>query len=725
MVDNEHNAEAGASRPRRKPASSARIGPPWKITAVQLDLARHLETVDYINQYARFVAAQGFNTLVLYLEGRIRTESFPFRPRAESYSLEDMQRVVNHARELGLNVVPVVPTLGHSEQFVRCRQLRHLAEERDGQGRWKGLASPCTFCPSLEETYHFLECYCRELAAVFRGPWWHVGLDESWNLGFCRLCRKRWRSMGLGWIFTQHVRRVHKIIAQLGKRMWFWDDMLSAVFPEELANLPQDAVPCHWQYDETIEPEGIRDNFINRRRRNWLQIYAQHGLEVVVCPGGPHPLQNIETFTDYARRHRILGAVLTQWEGTPRHQPANRTVVAFTGRLWNRTAFDPAAAWDDALKTVLPRISAALRQAAGEVIRLASGHSGANLAAIREAARPYFNGLPVREERLEQTALRLALAGLQRQRRLDPPPHNQKMFWDHLEWTVRMLLMGWQLRRFVPLLYDPTRPVADREAITRQAATLRDQLSGWLGCLGNNFRAWGYAGHPSDQKDFAAWQALAELFRPLWGRAWRKPSRRDWLLILRLFLQDFYGVPILKVSLTFGAAQRTILEGTYKPTGILRGRMGGHYDLFVPFVSHRAPDGMILEGFGYGGQGVGFAQVKNASRTLLPAAVRAVRGPVTHAHAVLQDDSSWAYLGCADIAAAMRHPALAERRGILRVSLSGRIMPRQGDGQGPALGSAARYEATRLSNRPDGLNFVRRPSRRRPLPIPRRVPTKI
>ena len=437
MAKNKNNLEAGpgAGRAQQDQGLLPRPGLPWKIIGIQLDLARHMETVEYIHQYTDFAAAQGFNTLVLYLEGRVRTESFPFRSRAESYSLEEMQRVVSHARGLGMDVVPVVPTLGHSEQFVTCRQLRHLAEERDGEGRWKWSASPSTFCPSLEETYQFLERYYAELAEVFRGPWWHVGLDESWNLGFCRLCRRRWRSAGLGSIFTQHVRRLHKIVAKLVKRMWLWNDMLE-LFPEELRNLPRDTVLCPWEYaDDTIAAEGIQAHLANHRRWDWLRAYEQRGLDVVICPGGPFPLQNqnVEVFTDYARRHRVLGGVLTQWEGTPRHQVENPALLAFTGRLWKGAIFDPTAAWGDALGAVLPRTSAALRQAAGEVLRLASVRLGVTRAALRQMAQPYFNGPSTRQERLERGALQAALAWFQRERQLQPPPPEQIPFCDRLD----------------------------------------------------------------------------------------------------------------------------------------------------------------------------------------------------------------------------------------------------------------------------------------------------
>ncbi|HUS48154.1 MAG TPA: hypothetical protein VM098_08540, partial [Phycisphaerae bacterium] len=106
-----------------KPPEVRSAGLPWAVRAVQLDLARHMETVDYICGYADFAAAQGFNALVLYLEARVRTKCFPFRPRQETYSLEEMAEVVAHARRAGMEVVPVVSTLGHCEQFLACREL--------------------------------------------------------------------------------------------------------------------------------------------------------------------------------------------------------------------------------------------------------------------------------------------------------------------------------------------------------------------------------------------------------------------------------------------------------------------------------------------------------------------------------------------------------------------------------------------------------------------------
>ena len=101
---------------------------PWRIRAVQLDLARQMETVDFVCRYADFAAAQGFNTLFLYLEGRVRTPAFPYRPAAESYTLEEVERIVRHAAAAGLDVVPGLSTLGHAEHFFSCPEMAPLAE---------------------------------------------------------------------------------------------------------------------------------------------------------------------------------------------------------------------------------------------------------------------------------------------------------------------------------------------------------------------------------------------------------------------------------------------------------------------------------------------------------------------------------------------------------------------------------------------------------------------
>ena len=139
MRTSEHSSAVAVADADRLPA--------WSIRAVQLDLARQMETVSNIIDFARRSSNCGFNTLLLYLEGRVQTESFPYRSADSSYTLSDMQQIVDVCDAMDMNVVPCISTLGHAEQFLACSELHHLANPA-GKG---------TFDTASDEVYRFLE----------------------------------------------------------------------------------------------------------------------------------------------------------------------------------------------------------------------------------------------------------------------------------------------------------------------------------------------------------------------------------------------------------------------------------------------------------------------------------------------------------------------------------------------------------------------------------------
>ena len=88
------------------------------ICAVQLDLARQKESPAFVTNYMSRVRTAGYNTVVLYLEDRVKTPSYPYPADADSYSLEEMARIVRYGVSIGLDVVPVISPLGHTERFL-------------------------------------------------------------------------------------------------------------------------------------------------------------------------------------------------------------------------------------------------------------------------------------------------------------------------------------------------------------------------------------------------------------------------------------------------------------------------------------------------------------------------------------------------------------------------------------------------------------------------------
>jgi hypothetical protein len=442
--------------------------------------------------------------------------------------------------------------------------------------------------------------------------------------------------------------------------MWMWDDMFE-FFPEELANIPKSVVMCHWQYDELIEPEGIQAHFASRSRRDWLAEYERLGLDALICPA-VSPSRNIATFTDYARRHRVLGGLLTQWEGSPRFHAGNSVLVAFTGRLWSTRDFDPEGARELSVRAALPNASPALAAAATELIRTPRSFPGGSV-------QSYLYGRMDHEEILRRSAVRLAVGQIEQWPSLGQDESN---LLDHLEWSARMELLHWDLRELIPAIYDPRRPAADLPRLVRRADTWRKEFAELLRLRDAYAERLRFRDHPSDQRDHDHWRRVAQGLEPAWERLTRRRTAKDWWAVLRLFLQDFYGAPRLKATVTAGAEEIAIIEGALKPPSLIAGRIGGHYSLMVPFESQQVPDGIRLEGSGYGGQGVAFVELQSRTATLLPCSIRGVSGTVARPEAALRDDSAYALLGCPDVVAAILLPMLAEQRAVLDLGLSRR-----------------------------------------------------
>jgi hypothetical protein len=633
---------------------------PWAFRGIQMDLARHMETVDYILRHTDAAARDGFNTLVLYLEARVRTDAFPHRPAADSYSLADMDRVVRHARGNGMEVIPVVATLGHCEQFLACAPLRSLGEARDGCGRFGAPSGGgSVLCPSQEATYDFLGRYLRELTQVFTGPNLHVGLDEAWDLGYCRLCRRRWERDGLASLFMGHLRRMHGIVGQLGRRLWMWDDFFE-LSPDSVTEIPRDIVLCHWCYDEVIDPEGARAHFANRSRVNWLARYEHLGLDAVACPWDRYP-RNIEAITNYAQRHRVLGGLLTEWEGSPRFHPGQPAIAAFAGALWRGRAYDPATAWNSATRRTLPGAPRAMQAAVRDWLRLVPQQPPGGL-------QSFLCGQPVREEALERALLQMTAAAIRSGRERVRPVARPAL--AAVAWGVDAGRLLCDMRELAVAALHPRRTPSD-------VTTLRQRLGVWLrgyrALLRRRATAFtrspAYA-HADDDRAAAAWRALPDALQPVWAALERPPGRRDWLLILRLFLQDYHGAPQLRVTVGSGDKRQVVADGCFKPAALVLGRTGGHYDVYVPFTRSARPDAMEIEVWGYGGQGVAFVELQNPTVTLKPVGIGRISGPVQAPESLLKDDSSAAVLGCTEILAQMHAPQLAEQRATVALQLA-------------------------------------------------------
>ncbi len=304
---------------------------PFKLRAVQLDLARQIESIEYIKSFIDFIDQYDYNCLVLYLEGRIKTESFPYRKDSESYSKKNIQTVVSYAALKSIEVIPVISLFGHAEQFVSCPELEELAELRgDKMGRFSKFKH--VFCPSQETLYDFFASYLAEIADLFPSKYFHAGFDEAWDIAYCDECNKRLENETQADIFSKHLDKCYDIVVnKLNKKMIVWDDMFD-IYPSVLKNMPRDIILCAWHYEAFIEkPAGHCGGPQNDK----FKLYDKLGLEYWFSPA-IYSLRNILSFTDYAINSKASAALLTSWELKRDFMFSYYPCIAVGGKLWNQ-----------------------------------------------------------------------------------------------------------------------------------------------------------------------------------------------------------------------------------------------------------------------------------------------------------------------------------------------------------------------------------------------------
>ncbi|MFA7230010.1 MAG: family 20 glycosylhydrolase, partial [Victivallaceae bacterium] len=275
---------------------------PFQLRGVQLDLARQMERLDFIFEFIDFIADAGYNTLVLYLEGRIKTQSFPYPAEGEYYTPEEMKSVVVYAAKKNIDVIPVVSVLGHAELFLKHEELTHLAEIRGDAKSAFGGSINHVFCPSLPETVDFIKAYLSDIAAIFPSRYLHAGCDEVWDFGCCSICRNRMhQGETTGDIFARYITDVHDFIKNtLKKEMIIWDDMLET-YPDALEKIPRDIILCCWNYDRCVDlPKA---HFKSRFEDDLFAKYDKMGFKYLFAPA-TYLVGNIESFTAYASKHK-------------------------------------------------------------------------------------------------------------------------------------------------------------------------------------------------------------------------------------------------------------------------------------------------------------------------------------------------------------------------------------------------------------------------------------
>lgn len=289
---------------------------PFNMIGFQLDIARQMEKPETLERIIRGMGAKGYNLCALYLEDAFEYPRHPKIARKNALSVEAARDLGALCQVEGMELMPVIPALGHCAYITGKPTYERFDEGRDS-GRLTGTVSPST-----PETYDLLRELFEDWCQNVPGQYLHVGLDESPAMGQLRSRLNPEEEFDPAEMFAAHCEKLREIVHALGRKMVIWGDMFY-YYPKAAELISKDIIIADWYYypfDSTPRVEAFNFAPVDSAAR-----LKELGFEVWGCPSlwpnSPFPnimerYENLASWVKYAQTAKLDGALLTDWENS-------------------------------------------------------------------------------------------------------------------------------------------------------------------------------------------------------------------------------------------------------------------------------------------------------------------------------------------------------------------------------------------------------------------------
>src|SRR6266567_7892303 len=276
--------------------------PTMRWRAVSDDISRGpVPTVDYIKRQIRTEAFFKMNMHSFYMEHTFASESNPLiGPSGGSLTPAEIRELVAYARRYHIELVPEQQTFGHLHKALWLEKYADLAETPYGD----------VLSPQQPGTYKLVADLYKELNELFPGQFFHIGSDETFELGEGQ-SKAEAQAKGVGAVYFEHLNRVRDLLKPYNRRLMFWGD-IALHHPDLIGNVPKDVIAMNWQYAALDDYSKSIDPFKNA------------GLDQFVCPGAhtwnqifPNldaASKNIINFVRDGQKAGAIGMMNTTWD---------------------------------------------------------------------------------------------------------------------------------------------------------------------------------------------------------------------------------------------------------------------------------------------------------------------------------------------------------------------------------------------------------------------------
>ena len=233
-----------------------------------------VSTMENFETILRFLGEYKQNIYMPYMEDVVQFDQYPdIGVDRGALSKQDIAQLQKMAEQYFVQVIPIFQTLGHYENILSDPTFRKYAE-------FPGAASLNTID---EQTDTFLFNMLDELIPQFHSDYFHIGCDESRDVGF-GASKELVKKNGTARVHADHYNKIYDKVTSQGKKVMMYGDIILR-HPEILDMVPKDIIIVDWHYWPNTNYPSIKQ-------------FKEAGFTFLVSPGIHNWRQTIPNFTN-------------------------------------------------------------------------------------------------------------------------------------------------------------------------------------------------------------------------------------------------------------------------------------------------------------------------------------------------------------------------------------------------------------------------------------------
>ena len=316
------------------PELTIKDAPDLKIRGVADDISRgQIISVESAKRYIKILSHYKMNFYLIYIEDVFAHPDHPEIGKDRgALTAEEIKEIDDYAQKRHVEFVPIFECLGHVDNILMHKKYRHLGEFPGAQ--CLDISNP--------DIFNFLEDYIEKLSETFSSKYFHLGLDESFDLGKHN-SKELIEQEGEEKVLTQFYNKLFKMAKKYGNRHLIMYDDIVRNNDYILENLQKDMILMYWDYAPKMSYPLVKE-LINAGHRvivspsmmNWERNF----------PDNQNASTNIINLTKeaYENRNRGCMGVLTSTWGDQRYYSLRENEI-FGGILtasvsWNTPNFN-------------------------------------------------------------------------------------------------------------------------------------------------------------------------------------------------------------------------------------------------------------------------------------------------------------------------------------------------------------------------------------------------